>query len=105
VSAYLKIPLVFYLVVLFFLALMPLTGYYAALAALPVMAVFLYRRYILETEPAGVLVTRSIFLFALCVFLIGFAGNFLCTLYTTYRMSEFRGQIDIQKKRIYGDLK
>lgn len=100
----LKIVLVVYLCVLFVLALLPLTGYYAALGTLPVMGAFLYRRLILEQREPTAIVSRGIFVLASAVFLIGFAGNMACTLYTTWRMREFRENIETEKKRIYGQI-
>lgn len=100
----LKILLGIYLLVLFILALMPLTGYYAALGALPVIGAFLYRRVILEQQKDSAIVGRGMFLVASAVFLIGFVGNMACTLYTTWRMREFRENIEIEKKRIYGQI-
>lgn len=89
---------------LFVLALLPLTGYYAALGALPVIGAFLYRRLILEQREPAAIVGRGIFVLASSVFLIGFAGNMACTLYTTWRMREFRENIETEKKRIYGQI-
>ena len=100
----LKILLVVYLCVLFVLALLPLTGYYAALGALPVIGAFLYRRLILEQREPAAIVGRGIFVLASSVFLIGFAGNMACTLYTTWRMREFRENIETEKRRIYGQI-
>ncbi|GEM_PF-6497519 len=100
----LKILLAVYLLVLFVLALLPLTGYYAALGALPVLAAYLYRRLILENKEPSAIVGRSMFVLASAVFLIGFAGNMACTLYTTWRMREFRENIETEKKRIYGQI-
>ncbi|MFZ5627699.1 MAG: hypothetical protein ACOY5B_01120 [Spirochaetota bacterium] len=101
----LRTSLLVYLGVLLVLAFLPLTGYYAAALALPVMAVYLYRRYIVEQPAEGSLVSRGIFLFAALVFLCGFALNLFCTLYTTYRMAEFRHGIEQGKKKIYSELK
>lgn len=101
----LRTSLLVYLGVLLVLAFLPLTGYYAAALALPVMAVYLYRRYIVEQPAEGSLVSRGIFLFAALVFLCGFALNLFCTLYTTYRMADFRQGIEQGKKKIYSELK
>lgn len=100
-----RVLLVVYLVVLLVLALMPLTGYYAAALALPVIAVYIYRRYVVEQPAEGSVVSRGVFLLASLVFLCGFALNLFCTLYTTYRMAEFRQGIDQEKKKIYSELK
>jgi hypothetical protein len=48
-------------------------------------------------------VTRNIFIFAGVVFLLGFVLNLFCTLYTTYRMAEFRSDINAQKKKIHAE--
>jgi len=96
-----KVLLIFYLAILLILSFLPLTGYYAALGALPVLAIYLYRKIILEEESQGRIVTRGIFLFAGVVFLFGFVLNMFCTLYTTYRMAEFRSAIEEQKKNFY----
>ncbi|GAB4435471.1 MAG: hypothetical protein OHK0011_18650 [Turneriella sp.] len=101
----LRASLLVYLGVLLILAFLPLTGYYAAALALPVMAVYLYRRYIVEQETENSVVSRGIFLFAVLVFLCGFALNLFCTLYTTYRMAEFRQGVEQQKRKIYSELK
>jgi hypothetical protein len=98
----LKVLLIVYLSVLLVLAFLPLTGYYAALGAVPVIGVYLYRKIILEREESG-LVTRNIFIFAGVVFLLGFVLNLFCTLYTTYRMAEFRSDINAQKKKIHAE--
>lgn len=100
----LKILLIVYLAVMLILSFTPLTGYYAALGSLPVLGVYLYRKLILEREISDTIVTRNIFLFACVVFLFGFVMNLFCTLYTTWRMAEFRSGIEEQKKRIYGEL-
>lgn len=99
----LKILLVVYLIVLLVLSLSPLTGYYAALGSLPVLALYLYRRVVLENTDEAPVLTRPVFLLAGAVFLSGFVLNLFCTLYTTCRMSEFRSGIEEQKKRIYSD--
>lgn len=39
------------------------------------------------------------FVLASAVFLIGFAGNMACTLYTTWRMREFRENLKKTKKK------
>jgi predicted membrane protein len=101
----LRTALIIYLTVLLLLAFLPLTGYYAAALALPVMAVYLYRRYIVEQATENSVVSRGIFLFAAIVFLCGFALNMFCTLYTTYRMAEFRQKVEQSKKKIYSELK
>ena len=101
----LRVLLIVYLAVLLVLALLPLTGYYAAALALPVMAVYLYRRFIVEQATDGSVVTRGIFLFAALVFLCGFALNLFCTLYTTYRMADFRQGIEQGEQKIYSELK
>jgi hypothetical protein len=95
---------VVYLCLLFVLALMPLTGYYAALGTLPVIGAYLYRRLILEQRGGAAVVGRGIFVFASSIFLIGFVANMACTLYTTWRMREFRENIETEKKRIYGQI-
>ncbi len=100
----LKILLAAYLLVLLLLALLPLTGYYAALGALPVLGSYLYRRLILENKEPSAVVGPGMFVLASVVFLIGFAGNMACTLYTTWRMREFRENIETEKKRIYGQI-
>lgn len=100
----LKILLIVYLSVMLILSFTPLTGYYAALGSLPVLGIYLYRKLILESEVPETIVTRNIFLFACLVFLFGFVMNLFCTLYTTWRMAEFRSGIEEQKKRIYSDL-
>lgn len=100
----LKILLVVYLCVLLVLALLPLTGYYAALFSLPVIGVYLYRRLILEQGEPSAIVGRGVFVLASTVFLIGFAGNLACTLYTTWCMREFRENLETEKKRIYGQI-
>lgn len=99
-----KIFLLLYLLVLLILALMPLTGYYAALGTLPVIGVYLYRRVILEERETGRVIGHGVFTFACAVFLVGFAGNMMCTLYTTWRMREFREGIEGEKKKIYGQI-
>jgi len=101
----LKISLVVYLVILLVLAFLPLTGYYAALGCIPVLGFYLYRKIILEEKNESPVLTRGVFLFACVVFLFGFVLNLFCTLYTTYRMAEFRSTIDAQKKQIYGNMK
>ena len=101
----LRTALVIYLSILLILAFMPLTGYYAAALALPVIGVYLYRRLIVENASPGDIVSRGMFLFACVVFLCGFVLNLFCTLYTTYRMAEFRQGIESDKKKIYGELK
>jgi len=100
----LRVLLVIYLVVLLVLAFMPLTGYYAAALALPVIAAYVYRRYVVEQPAEGSLVSRGVFLLASLVFLCGFALNLFCTLYTTYRMAEFRQNIQQRKTKIYTEL-
>lgn len=104
-KATLRTLLVIYLCVLLLLSLLPLTGYYAAALALPVMAIYLYRRYIIEQPAAGSIISRGMFLFAALVFLCGFALNLFCTLYTAYRMADFRHGIDERKQKIYSELK
>lgn len=99
-----RIALVIYLVILLILALLPLTGYYAAVGALPVIGFFLYRAVILEERSAHEIVTRGVFLLACVVFLLGFALNLFCTLYTTYRTKQFRDNIENDRKAIYGEL-
>lgn len=101
----LRTLLVVYLCVLLVLSLLPLTGYYAAALALPVIGTYLYRRYIVEQPAEGSVISRGMFLFAALVFLCGFALNLFCTLYTTYRMAEFRHGIDERKQKIYSELK
>lgn len=101
----LKVLLVLYLVVLLVLSFLPLTGYYAALGALPVLGLYLYRRIILESGEESPVLTRRVFLLACVVFVFGFVLNLFCTLYTTYRMTEFRVGIEEQKKKIYGEIK
>lgn len=98
-----KTLLIIYLVVLLVLSFLPLTGYYAALGSLPVLGFYLYRQFILEREGETPVLTRSIFLLACVVFVCGFVLNLFCTLYTTYRMSEFKSGIEEQKKKIYGE--
>lgn len=100
----LRALLVIYLAIIFVLALLPLTGYYAAALALPVMAIYLYRRY-RPPQAANGVVNRGIFLFSVIVFVCGFVLNLFCTLYTTYRMVDFRGVIERDKKKIYSELK
>ncbi len=100
----LRIALIVYLVILLMLALLPLTGYWAALLALPVIGFFLYRAIILEERSAHEVVTRGVFLLACAVFLLGFALNLFCTLYTTYRSKQFRDKIADDRKQIYGEL-
>ena len=100
---FLKTLLVIYLIVLLVLSFLPLTGYYAALGSLPVLGLYLYRRVILENAGENHIVTRGVFLLAAAVFLFGFVLNLFCTLYTTYRMAEFRAGIEDQKKKIYGE--
>ncbi|HRP70141.1 MAG TPA: hypothetical protein PLY93_11465 [Turneriella sp.] len=100
----LKIILVLYLIILFVLSLLPLTGYYAALGVLPVLSYYLYRKIILKEKNSESIVTRGVFLLACVVFLLGFVLNMFCTLYTTYRMAEFRSTIEEQKKEIYTDI-
>ncbi len=97
--------LIVYLSLLLVLALLPLTGYYAAALALPVMGVYLYRLFFKKRATEGSVVSRGIFLFAALVFLCGFALNLFCTLYTAYRMAEFRHGIEQEKKKIYSELK
>lgn len=97
----LKILLIVYLVLLLVLSFLPLTGYYAALGSIPVLGLYLYRSIILQSEPEKPIVTRGIFLLACVVFLFGFVLNLFCTLYTTYRMAEFKQGIEEQKKKIY----
>jgi len=101
----LKILLVTYLVILLILSFLPLTGYYAALGSVPVLAIYLYRRLILQQTAENPPVTRNVFLLACAVFLFGFVMNLFCTLYTTYRMAEFKSGIEADKKRIYSDNK
>lgn len=100
----LKILLIVYLSVLLILSFTPLTGYYAALGSIPVLAIYLYRKLILEREVPEAIVTRNVFLFACVVFLFGFVMNMFCTLYTAWRMAEFRSGIEEQKKKIYSEL-
>ena len=99
----LRILVILYLVVLLVLAFLPLTGYYAALGSIPVLGIYLYRRIIIENSSEEGVITRGVFLLACVVFLFGFVLNLFCTLYTTYRMSEFRSGIEEQKKRIYSE--
>lgn len=101
----LRILLVIYLVVLLLLAMLPLTGYYAAAGALPVAVYYLYRRLRANDATTKSIVTRGIFLLATFVFLIGFALNFFCTVYTAWRMGEFKKHIESDKNRIYQKLK
>ncbi len=101
----LRIALYIYLVILLVLALLPLTGYYAAFAALPVVGYVLYRVFILEDKTPHEIVTRSAFLLATLVFLLGFALNMFCTLYTAYRTKQFRDGIEADRKAIYQELK
>jgi hypothetical protein len=105
VKTALKILLVLYLVILLVLAFLPLTGYYAGLGSLPVIALYLYRKIILERGAEGGVLTRPVFLLACVVFVFGFVLNLFCTLYTTYKMTEFRVGIEEQKKKIYGEPK
>lgn len=98
-----KTLLIIYLAVLLVLSFLPLTGYYAALGALPVLCLYLYRRFILESEAEAPVLTRGVFLLAFVVFVFGFVLNLFCTLYTTYRMAEFKSGIEEQKKKIYGE--
>lgn len=100
----LKILLIVYLSIMLILSFTPLTGYYAALGSLPVLGIYLYRKLILERDEPAAIVTRNVFLFACVVFLFGFVMNLFCTLYTTWRMAEFRSGIEEQKKKIYADL-
>jgi hypothetical protein len=101
----LRIALYIYLAILLVLALLPLTGYYAAFAALPVVGYVLYRVFILEDKTPHEIVTRGTFLLACLVFLLGFALNMFCTLYTAYRSKQFRDSIEHDRKAIYQDLK
>lgn len=100
----LRVLLVVYLLVLFVLAILPLTGYYAAAGALPVAGYYLYRKMHQRESASESVVTRGIFLLAALVFLIGFALNLFCTLYTTWRMAEFKKHVESDKKRIYQGL-
>ncbi|MCS6971558.1 MAG: hypothetical protein N2Z22_06715 [Turneriella sp.] len=88
---------VFYLLILLVLSLLPLTGYYAAVGALPVIAGYLYPHLTGKTQGW---IRRGTFLLALLVVLLGFALNFFCTIYTAWRMAEFRKNLDSDKKRI-----
>lgn len=101
----LRTLLIVYLLVLLVLAFMPLTGYYAAAGALPVIGIYIYRRAIARQGDLEGTVTRGLFLLALLVFLCGFVLNLFCTVYTTYRMYEFRQGIENDKKKIYHELK
>jgi hypothetical protein len=101
----LRVALFVYLIILLVLALLPLTGYYAAFAALPVVGYVLYRVFILEDKTPHEVVTRGAFLLASLVFMLGFALNMFCTLYTAYRTKQFRDSIEADRKAIYQELK